>query len=244
MINELRCLPLLIIFATLVAISCGSDNTRTQSTTWPDGSVKERWQEQKLDDGSFDRQGRYRSRFEDGRLNEEGNYEAGQKTGKWTTWYGTEPNKKRMEGEFLKGEMHGTWHYWMNHDHAAMMAHADSMRSDSSNDTASMAHHYNADSAAVSDSGDSARGTPETAEHRPHKREEYSHGKPNGIFISWHPDGQVADSMGYVDGLLHGTYKLYHQNGQIATEAVYDMGARQGAQTFFGEDGSVIRREE
>lgn len=230
---------ILTCLLVVVMAGCSSEKTTVERSFWPDGSTREEWREKVTADGKAVKHGAYRSWNEDGQLVEEGQFMMSQRSGRWITWYGTEPNAKRREGGYLQGEMDGIWYIWMppSHDSHGMRSHG----MDSSDDS-SFAEY--ADSTQTAEHSDSIQAVEPGRERKPNKREEYRSGQAHGSFVSWYPNGQTADSMGYADGRLEGKYVMYHENGRIATEAVYSKGARQGSQSYWDEEGNLLRTVE
>jgi len=56
----------------------------------------------------------------------------------------------------------------------------------------------------------------------------YIDGKKNGIRKSYHENGQLWDEVNYIDGKENGILKLYHRNGQLEIEVNYIDGKANG----------------
>ena len=54
-------------------------------------------------------------------------------------------------------------------------------------------------------------------------KEEYFqlNGKINGIYKSYHRNGQLYSEVNYIDGNRNGIYKSYYENGQLYWEVNY-----------------------
>lgn len=232
----------LFCLTSLLIAACASDQSSIKHTFWPDGTPKEEWHEKTASDGKTVKHGPCRSWNEDGLLVEEGQYLMSQPSGRWTTWYGTEPNSKHTEGEYLNGEMDGVWYFWMPSSHDLHAMHSIDSTDDSSH--AGMIDSTMTDHSSHAGMIDSTRATGPKPERKPHKREEYRSGQAHGSFISWYHSGQTADSMGYANGQLEGEYVIYHENGTKATEAFFIKGVRQGPQTYWDESGNPLRTVE
>ena len=74
----------------------------------------------------------------------------------------------------------------------------------------------------------------------PNKIESYTAGVPDGLWLSWHADGSVADSMYYVAGKLHGRVVSYHPNGRLASEIAYDHGVVVTPLQIWDEEGRPL----
>ena len=46
----------------------------------------------------------------------------------------------------------------------------------------------------------------------------------NGIYKSYHQNGQLCSEVNYIDGLIQGIYKSYWDNGQLEGEVNYING--------------------
>ena len=75
--------------------------------TWPDGSVRERFEERVDADGTRVRHGAYESFFENGEKEAKGNYVDGRRDGKWT--FRWENGERRASGRFTEGQRSGKW---------------------------------------------------------------------------------------------------------------------------------------
>ncbi|MEE8575814.1 MAG: hypothetical protein V3T31_01040 [candidate division Zixibacteria bacterium] len=208
---------------SVILISCGDSEQARKETTWPDGQIKEHFQV--MADSTSVRHGEYLSWYQTGRLNETGNYASGLKEGIWTTWHDTDDSARLMEGEFVDGEMHGLWKYWMDPSH-----HQGHQPDSSSHHGHSMSHSMS----------DSSRPSEQMADMRPDKIANFSAGVPHGLFMSWHMSGGVADSMTYRDGELHGTFVSYFPNGTKAAEAHYSDGVLAEPMSYFDSLGGPL----
>lgn len=214
---------LLLAILLLSLIGCSSDDKLTEKTAWPDGTVKEEWAFRRLSDSLSVREGKFAAYYESGNKHETGSYLNDRKTGLWTIHYDSPDSPRLMEGSFVEGEMDGIWTFWMNPSHQHHMVHSP----DSSADSADTSHMMQ-----MPDSG--ATEPPYT------KQAAYRRGKAHGAWISWHPNRQVADSMGYVDGRLEGLNVSYYENGQKLSLGNYSGGILVGDRSFWNEDGSPI----
>jgi len=52
-------------------------------------------------------------------------------------------------------------------------------------------------------------------------------GKENGIYKSYHENGQLRSKINYKNRNKNGIYKEYHENGQLWEEVNYIDGLRQ-----------------
>lgn len=219
----MKTVAVLITSLLPVLIGCSSDDQSTEKTTWPNDTVREEWEVRRRADSLSIREGKFLSYYESGNKHETGFYLNDQKTGLWTFNYDSPGSPRLMEGNFIEGEMDGIWTFWMDPTHHRYLLGAP----DSSVDTANRHQMMY-----MPDSG--------TTEPAFVKQESYRMGKPHGTWISWHPNRQMADSMGFIDGRLEGIKVSYHPNGRKSFQAVYSGGEPVGDRLFWNEDGSPI----
>jgi hypothetical protein len=183
----------------------------TRTTRWADGSLREEWTVCRRDDGSFVREGRYRSWYESGRPSEEGLYCADLRTGLWQTWYDLEPALAAAVGHYVDGQKDGVWEYRMDPE----------------------CRHAMAQTSAPKNCSCCALPREPVVADRADQVERYRAGIPHGLWIAWYPNGQISDSLVYDDGKLEGRAVLYHANGRLAALTVYRHGVREsGIQTW------------
>ena len=60
---------------------------------------------------------------------------------------------------------------------------------------------------------------------------------------TWHPNGNLKDSVYYVNGNAHGVSRSFHENGKPAAEGVYKNGLMDGGWTFYHDNGNPSTRE-
>ena len=66
-------------------------------------------------------------------------------------------------------------------------------------------------------------------------------GVRNGIYRSWHENGQLEEQFSYVDNKRHGDYKLYYENGQLERHYQFVDGWRHGDCKDWFENGQLWR---
>lgn len=236
-LSRIQC-SLVALVLTVLMGSCGSDRERVKTTIRAGGGMQEDVEQVLNEADEWVNHGNYSAWYESGRRRLTGSYDAGKKTGLWTTWYDIDPPQKLSEGEFVSGEMHGQWSYWMSHthhlDHTAIDSQAEIGSDGQVDDSASH------DSASADSSGGSSM------EHSklPHKRESFDQGVPHGLWISWRPDRSIADSAFYVNGKLEGRVLSYHPNGQLASESSYKNGKRIEPLRIWNEAGKLLKETE
>ena len=73
---------------------------------------------------------------------------------------------------------------------------------------------------------------------------EIKDGKPDGLMIEWHENGQKAGEGTLKDGEPHGLYLRWHENGQKAAEATLKDGELVSAKYWNRKGEEVQTREE
>ena len=53
-----------------------------------------------------------------------------------------------------------------------------------------------------------------------------NNGKKEGIYNSYHENGQLCEEVNYIDGKINGIYKSYYLNGQLKEEVNYIDGEK------------------
>jgi antitoxin component YwqK of YwqJK toxin-antitoxin module/V8-like Glu-specific endopeptidase len=78
----------------------------------------------------------------------------------------------------------------------------------------------------------------------PQKKREggYKHGKLDGTWVSYFPDGKLERETTYVDGVAEGRSVEYHPSGPKKEEGTFLHGVRVGTWTEFYEGGRVWRK--
>lgn len=66
----------------------------------------------------------------------------------------------------------------------------------------------------------------------------YEYKLQNGIWKSWHDNGNICEESNIVNGLLHGIYKKYNDYGKFE-EKNYQNGQLEGCEKHFYDDGNI-----
>jgi antitoxin component YwqK of YwqJK toxin-antitoxin module len=192
---------------------------KNRKVFFEDGTLKEQYTLVYIDDTTTVKEGLYKSFYQSGQINEEGNYTNNLKTGIWTIWYDSDPSVKNMEGEFVDGKMHGVWLFWMSPAMASSVPTeltADETLTQPIDTTAEFVH-------------------PE-----PIKKVTFNMGVLEGLSVGYYPNGQMSDSITYENGELHGLLRYFHPNGQIASEIEYENSFPITSQKFWDDQGNLI----
>jgi antitoxin component YwqK of YwqJK toxin-antitoxin module len=65
----------------------------------------------------------------------------------------------------------------------------------------------------------------------------------HGLFLAYHPNGQLASEGLYEHGLEEGVWRDFYENGQLAAEGTYVNGKRFGLWKFYDEKGQLESEE-
>ena len=60
----------------------------------------------------------------------------------------------------------------------------------------------------------------------------------HGLFLAYHPNGQLASEGHYADGHEQGLWKDFHENGQMAAKGEYEAGQEVGRWEYWNDDGT------
>ena len=52
----------------------------------------------------------------------------------------------------------------------------------------------------------------------------YKNGKQNGLWETFHKDGQLSERVNYKNGIKHGLWEKFYDNGQLKTKVNYNNG--------------------
>jgi antitoxin component YwqK of YwqJK toxin-antitoxin module len=63
--------------------------------------------------------------------------------------------------------------------------------------------------------------------------------KREGIYKSYHSNGQLYEEVNYIDGKREGEYKSYYGNGQLGEEMNYIDGKREGIYKSYYMNGQL-----
>lgn len=68
-------------------------------------------------------------------------------------------------------------------------------------------------------------------------------GKPHGLYISWYPNGQIAEKGTARNGKRNGLWTRWHENGQKYEKGTYKNDEKYGLWIRWDEDGEEVSRE-
>ena len=67
-------------------------------------------------------------------------------------------------------------------------------------------------------------------------------GVKNGLYQSYHKNGQPAETCTYRDDVKHGSCIIRHENGRVASECMYQDGCREGDYSSYYPDGQIHQK--
>ena len=67
----------------------------------------------------------------------------------------------------------------------------------------------------------------------------YENGKPEGTWISYYNNGQIASKGTYKNGKLEGPHVIYYSNGKLSEKGTYKNGKKEGPSVGFHLDGTA-----
>ena len=70
------------------------------------------------------------------------------------------------------------------------------------------------------------------------RKENWKEGKEDGLFNSWHENGQKADEIPYKNGKTDGLWTQWYENGKKQAERHRKDGKSDGLQTEWDENGN------
>lgn len=68
-------------------------------------------------------------------------------------------------------------------------------------------------------------------------------GKPHGLYISWYPNGQIAEKGTTKNGKRNGLWTKWHENGQKYEKGTYKNDEKHGLWIRWDDDGEEVSRE-
>lgn len=184
----------LIVFSIIIT-ACNRHQLREKKSD--NGQLQEQYQVIETKDGSFIKDGYYKTWYSNGQIENQGNYADGKRAGNWKNWYSNgqlhedinfkedsldgefkkwhENGKKLIEGKYEFGNLVGKWQSW--HDNGQL----------------------NAD-------------------------ENYVNDKLEGKQSYWYANGQKLTEGNFVNGKKDGVWTYFDQDGKINTESVFKNG--------------------
>lgn len=221
---------LIILAATLIAVSCGHKAEQRIVETYPNG---EPMIVQMVKDSVVISETRY---YENGNIHYQKHFtKDARREGLWEFNY---PNgAKFATADYTKND---TVPDWMIYDHDGSPYYKDAY-----------------DSVRVLEIG--AGDTPATIayyqNHRQTHIQLYSNGslrsmgelidgKRNGIWTFYHMNGQKQTQATFVDGKEDGQYMVFHPNGVPLYIGHYNQGTRVGTWEYYDEDGTLIKKQD
>lgn len=78
---------------------------------------------------------------------------------------------------------------------------------------------------------------------RPETRYQLKGEVPDGVSISYYPNGQMRQTVLFRDGVLHGPAQLFTEDGQLESEYAYKDGVVDGLLRRYAADGRLLEEQ-
>jgi len=186
---------LFLFVSSILITACNRHQIREKKSD--NGQLQEQYQVIETKDGSFVKDGYYKTWFSNGQIENQGDYTDGKRTGNWKNWYSNgqlhedinfkedsldgefkkwhENGKKLIEGKYEFGNLVGKWQSW--HDNGQLSAD-----------------------------------------------ENYVNDKLEGKQTYWYANGQKLTEGNYINGKKDGTWTNFDQDGKVNSENVFKNG--------------------
>jgi antitoxin component YwqK of YwqJK toxin-antitoxin module len=186
---------LFFISLSVVFFACNRHQIREKKSD--NGQLQEQYQVIETKDGSFAKDGYYKTWYSNGQIETQGEYAENKRTGNWKSWYSNgqlhedinfkedsldgdfkkwhENGKKLIEGKYEFGKLIGKWQAW--HDNGQLK-----------------------------------------------NEQNYLNGKLEGKQTYWYSNGQKNTEGTYLNGLKDGLWIYYDQDGKIDSENQFKNG--------------------
>lgn len=155
-------------------------------------------------------------------------------------------NKKAMEGIYLQNSKQGVWRYWFPNgqikDSGMMFNNQLTGEWRSWNEKGELLTKANYRS--VEELKNRIPPAITSDRKKGILANDVTDGELNGLFISYHPNGQVKDSGMLIAGIRQGIWHSFYPSGKKDNEGPFLNGNMEGAWTFYHENGAVSTREQ
>ena len=217
------------------------DHTFYNKEGVPERSIRysERGTGVRIAEGTVDERGRrtgeWKTYFETGEIRASGKYANNAPVGEWT--YFSQDGKKMQTGNFNNGVREGEWKWFFP---SGNILREDFLVGGKLN---GMSIQYS-DSATIVAKGEYVDDEREGfwIEHVGHSREEgkYVMGLKEGIWKTYHKDGQLYHTGNFVQGNADGRHVFYYPDGTLKEEQYYVMGRRDKNWKKYYENGGLF----
>lgn len=181
-----------VIYLTTILLITACKKHEIRETKLPDGQLIEQFQVIENKDGSFIKDGYYKTWFENGQIESQGDYSNNKKTGIWKTWF--DNGQIEMECSYKEDSLDGDFKKWFENNKVKATGKMNFGKCDGKWQT-----WYD-------------NGQLESDEN-------YLNGKSEGKFTYWYQNGQKRLEGEYKNGQQNGIWTWWDQDGKISRES-------------------------
>lgn len=187
---------IIIIAISVLLISCNKREIREVKDPIS-GQVLEQFQVKENKEGSFLKDGFYKSWYNNGQIECNGNYSVNKKTGLWNYWYSS--GQIKSEYSFKEDSLNGDFKKW--YENAQLKIEG---KYDFGNLIGEWTSYH--DNGQVS------------------AKEYYTNDLREGHFTTWYSNGQKESEGDFLKNEMEGTWTFWDQDGVLNKQAVYKHG--------------------
>ena len=186
---------ILVVGISTHLISC--DKHEKRETKHENGQLKEQFSVLETEDGSFIKDGDYKTWFDGGQAESEGQYENGKKVGNWRTWY----SNGQMESDlnFVSDTVDGKFVNWYENGQK-------------SSEGTTIKSIYVGEYTEWYENGQMK------------SKFNYKDGKKEGLQVSWYDNGQKTSEYTIVNGKLEGEFKNWDKDRNATANRIFKNG--------------------
>ena len=175
---------------------------------------------------------RLEGNYKDGKIGEE-NYKDGKMNGLQLWWHRN--GQKQKEENYNDGKLvEGSTKYWNNKGERFKLEGVNILRL---NFRGGLAYIKGSDVPYTGKVFSIGR-------HGGYSKNNYKDGKPDGLVVGWHANGQKSGEGNYKDGKMNGLWMAWYENGQKKSEANYKDGKLISAKAWNSRGERTYSREE
>jgi len=187
----------LCILSLTVLIFAACNRHEIRETKLPNGQMVEQYQVKEIKDGSFVKDGYYKTWHANGQIEIQGEYANNKKIKQWKSWYAN--GQVMFNYSYKEDSLDGAYKKWFANGKIELSGNKDFGKSVGK----WQSWHDNGQLAAD---------------------ENYSNGKAEGKFTYWFKNGQKQEEGEYKDGKKEGTWTIYDQDGKINSSRIFKAG--------------------
>jgi len=198
---------LTIIGIILLFSSCKNREVREQKVG---DKLVEQFYVVETDDGSFVRDGEYRTWFPSGQIERNGQYEEGKREGNWKGWYSN--GQMEFDYNIVNDTLVGSFIRW--HPNGQKRIEGVKINNFPWNESGVWTSWY--------ENG-------QVLSKENHSKE----GRLTGIQTYWHSNGQKSKEVNYLDGMKDGSFITWNYDGKLVINRLFQNGMELGLPSTF-----------